>query len=219
MCKYPEFIAYYARTIESDNNIFKVTIPSLSIGDHVYYKNDLDTVKDMEKALQGFMQTCLQVSEKGYRIYNKLDDVFGRWGYNNEHITVYKIRLTYAAHKEIEKCEESEITKYYCFGFEVLDIAYRNRPCEIYDIDKYIEEEERYQEELAEILRVGIENKIAHWEIYCKNLSDDSFFRHRCSKCKSNAPLTKHGREHFPKKCLNCGIEMIGVEEGELGKE
>ena len=57
------------------------------------------------------------------------------------------------------------------------------------------------------------------WEIYCKNLSDDSFFRHRCSKCKTNAPLTKHGREHFPNKCPNCEVKMSGVEEGELDKE
>lgn len=133
-----EFIAYYARRRETDN-ILNINTHPLSVGDCVFYEDELDQLKkEIEGPLKREMiMRFLSLNEKyGYIIYNKLDDVFNNSNVND--ISIYKVRITHKISKY--ECSDGDIV-YFTKGFEVLDIAYRDRPCPIYHIEDYIEEE------------------------------------------------------------------------------
>ena len=143
-----EFIAYYARRKETDN-ILHINTHPLSVGDCVVYKDELNQLKkEIEGPLeQELIMRFLALNEKyGYIIYNKLDDVFSNSTLND--ISIYKVRITHKISKY--QCSDGDIV-YFAKGFEVLDIAYRDRPCPIYHIENYIEEEERNKELLNQI--------------------------------------------------------------------
>lgn len=133
-----EFIAYYARRRETDN-ILNINTHPLSVGDCVFCEDELDQLKkEIEGPLKREMiMRFLALDEKyGYIIYNKLDDVFSNSTVND--ISIYKVRITHKISKY--ECSDGDIV-YFTKGFEVLDIAYRDRPCPIYHIENYIEEE------------------------------------------------------------------------------
>lgn len=137
-----EFITYYARRKETDN-ILHINTRSLSVGDCIFYEDELDQIK---KEIAGPLKQemiirFLALNEKyGYVIYNKLDDIFSDYSpsFTGNDISIYKVRITHKISKY--QCSDGDIV-YFAKGFEVLDIAYRDRPCPIYHIENYIEEE------------------------------------------------------------------------------
>lgn len=143
-----DFIAYYARKRETDN-VLNINIHPLSVGDCIFCEDELNQLKKENAGplRREIIMTCLAFNEKyGYVIYNKLDDIFSDYSpsFTGNDISIYKVRITHKISKY--QCSDGDIV-YFTKGFEVLDIAYRDRPCPIYHIENYIEEEENGRDE------------------------------------------------------------------------
>ena len=141
-----DFIAYYVRLNEVCTNLPELTIPDLKPGEELFSRYVMEDIRDFSHVIQVLYEKYMGVSREGFRIYPSLDDAFENCEstFIESNVTIYEIRAIGDLSKKFVESDDGKEGhwEYYTKGFAVRGIAYRNRPCKVYDINKYIEEEE-----------------------------------------------------------------------------